>query len=288
MKPGDRVEILKRLATKLVELNPHDFELTLETFGFPVGWWDWPGDDPYPYAVNKLKQGTDEQLFVLYEHLYGGEAIPRTAKPLLTEGRWESGQFRLFMTHISSARAFVTEVKLRLAGFSIDGFVAHEDIEPTKEWVTEIELALETCDALVAILTPDFHTSNWTDQELGYCIKRRVLILPVRMGLDPYGFIGRYQALPGGDPEDVARSIFDVLLKHDLTSLKMAEALVTRLENSHSFDNAKANMTLVERVLVWTPELLQKLEAAIDRNSQVADAWGVPQRIRSLVQTHRG
>jgi hypothetical protein len=45
------------------------------------------------------------------------------------------------------------ELKDALVLYAIDGFVAHEDIEPTKEWLIEIETALETCHGLVALLT---------------------------------------------------------------------------------------------------------------------------------------
>jgi hypothetical protein len=34
------------------------------------------------------------------------------------------------------------------------------DIEPTRKWQDEIELALSTADALVAMLTPGFHESD--------------------------------------------------------------------------------------------------------------------------------
>jgi len=39
----------------------------------------------------------------------------------------------------------------------IDSFVAHTTSEPTREWVEEIEKALRTCDALVALITSRLH-----------------------------------------------------------------------------------------------------------------------------------
>ena len=56
-------------------------------------------------------------------------------------------------------------------------------------------------DALIAILTPGFNESKWTDQEIGVAIGRKVPIVPIRIGLDPYGFIGKYQALQGAGRE---------------------------------------------------------------------------------------
>ena len=79
--------------------------------------------------------------------------------------------------------------------FGISCFVAHSDIEPTRTWQKEIEKALFSMDVLIALMTEDFSDSNWTDQEIGVAIGRNVLILPIRMGADPYGFIGKYQAI---------------------------------------------------------------------------------------------
>lgn len=60
----------------------------------------------------------------------------------------------------------MAQVKTALRDVAVDGFVAHEDIEPTSEWVTEIETALETCDALATFLTPTFHETHLTRMAL--------------------------------------------------------------------------------------------------------------------------
>jgi hypothetical protein len=43
-------------------------------------------------------------------------------------------------------------------------------------------------------------------------------------------------------------------------------------------------MEYVHRVKRWSPSLLRRLEAAIEANSQVGGAWGVPEQIRALVR----
>ena len=52
-------------------------------------------------------------------------------------------------------------------------------------------------DALAAILTPGFNESKWTDQEVGVAVGRGSLIIPIRKGMNPYGFIGKYQGMQG-------------------------------------------------------------------------------------------
>jgi nucleoside 2-deoxyribosyltransferase len=92
---------------------------------------------------------------------------------------------------VSKLKVETVDLAERLSEYGVTGFVAHEDIEPTKEWEEEIRLALTTCDALAALLRDGFRASTWTDQEVGFAIGRGILVVPIRMGLDPYGFMAR-------------------------------------------------------------------------------------------------
>ena len=145
---------------------------------------------------------------------------------------WQPGYFRLFITHLAENKAGAHKLKEALATYQVAAFVAHDDIEPTREWQLEIERALRTMDALVAILSPKFIESKWCDQEVGIAIGRGKLVLPVRAGADPHGFMGKYQALQAvdaGDAATLAAKIVDVLSQHSQSSDRMTEALVDRL-----------------------------------------------------------
>jgi hypothetical protein len=111
-------------------------------------------------------------------------------------------------------------LKQQLALYGICGFVAHDSIKPTKEWISEIETALATCHALAAFLTPEFHESRFTDQEIGYCLSWGALIVPVKYGLDPYGFIERYQAQSALNkaPAQIAEDLFGILMANSQTA----------------------------------------------------------------------
>ena len=103
---------------------------------------------------------------------------------------WQEGRFRVFLSHKAEVKKEVAMLKETLDAFGATCFVAHEDIQPTKEWQEEIE------NAFVALLTTDFHDSCWTDQEVGYAVAVGAPMIAVRLGQDPYGFIGKFQALP--------------------------------------------------------------------------------------------
>src|SRR5207253_879179 len=107
------------------------------------------------------------------------------ASPGIEPSFWRPDMLRLFITHLASHRAFAGQLQELLLDYGISSFVAHNDIEPTLEWQVQIETALATCDALVALLHDKFHASYWTDQEIGFAMGRRVPTFAVKFGETP-------------------------------------------------------------------------------------------------------
>jgi nucleoside 2-deoxyribosyltransferase len=198
---------------------------------------------------------------------------------------WQPGMMRLFITHLAKHKAFAARLQASLLNYGVSSFVAHNDIEPTSEWQNEIEAALATCDALVALLHTDFHASNWTDQEIGFAMGRGVPVASIRLGQTPYGFIGRFQAFNGHakSEADLAHELFDSYRKNKQTEMKMAEGIMTMFENSASFASAKTKMGYLEELTVWPPPFSGRAQAAVEDNSQVSGSFGVPKRVERLV-----
>ena len=212
-------------------------------------------------------------------------AVDPKIAPVDVEHLWLPGMLRLFLSHVSVHKVEVSKLKSEFRKFGISSFVAHEDIEPNLEWQREIELALRSMHALVALLTPDFHDSKWTDQEVGFAIGKGALVIPVRLGLDPYGFIGKLQGSPGklDAPDTLASGVVDLLLKSKRTAGTMREALVVGLEKSPSFAVSKAIAVKVEGIKFFTSEQLVRMEAACNNNEQVTNSFNVPERIKRVI-----
>jgi hypothetical protein len=101
------------------------------------------------------------------------------AKPIINEDKisqtWKNeNNLRVFLSHISKHKKSVSDLKDSLLDFGITAFVAHEDIEPSLEWQKQIEFALQTMHVFIPLLTPDFHSSFWTDQEVGFAYANRI------------------------------------------------------------------------------------------------------------------
>lgn len=257
-------------------------DLTLKQFDLPVQE-IWNGSSE-TYVLRMVEQASDSTLIELARHLGFDPEI--SARSTIEPTFWRKGMFRLFISHISSHKRWAADLQEAILRFGISGFVAHNDIEPTLEWQTQIETALATCDALVALLHSGFHQSNWTDQEIGFAMGRAIPVFSIRIGETPYGFIGRFQAFNGSndEPREVAEELFKAYRNDKRTKNRMMEALITLFEESQSFAEAKARIGFLEELIECEPSFAKRIELAVDSNMQIRDAWGVPERAKSLAK----
>ncbi len=184
MKPTERIKTIKKISEILGKDDWTFIDITLRQFKLPTqNTWD---GNPFDYVASMIEDASKEDLIQLARHL---EIYPEPSRtsPAPTPDFWKENYFKLFLSHVSSYKKKTAELQEALEYYGITAFVAHEDIKPTKEWQAEIEVALETMDGLAALLTPKFHESNWTDQEIGFAIGKGVPILSIRLKLDPYG-----------------------------------------------------------------------------------------------------
>ena len=157
---------------------------------------------------------------------------------------WGEGSIRVFISHIAEYKLMAIELQERLTELGVASFVAHEDIEPTAEWQTEIERALFSMDIFVALLTEGFNESDWTDQEIGFALGRGAPIICISRGKRPYGFIAKYQAIQWGNKsgEQVADEILGILLKREAFRDSAKNAFITAVATAYSFVRAN-NLT---------------------------------------------
>ncbi|MEA1900976.1 MAG: toll/interleukin-1 receptor domain-containing protein [Thermodesulfobacteriota bacterium] len=143
------------------------------------------------------------------------------------------------MSHRDSFKRTANEIKKSLAFYGISSFVAHEDIEPSEEWIKEIEKALFSMNALLALLSDGFSASVWTNQEVGVAFGRGKFILSVRLREDPQGFVGKFQALRSKgknvNVDELCSQITAHLLNHPKTQEKMIASYFSAIRNMASF-----------------------------------------------------
>jgi len=182
---------------------------------------------------------------------------------------WGENGYRVFLSHKSEIKGQAGVLKTRLQALGVSCFVAHEDIHPTREWQEEIENALNSMDAFVALMTDGFHDSLWTDQEVGFALGRGVPIVAVRLGKDPYGFLGRFQAL-SCDWDAAPKELVRLFVKHP----RMLDEYVSAVKNCSSFDEGNTLAEVLVDIQKLTDHQVQQLVSAFDANQQVSGCYG--------------
>jgi hypothetical protein len=189
---------------------------------------------------------------------------------------WTEGYLKLFISHLSANKFRMSVIKGRLAQWGVCAFIAHEDIQASREWMNEIEAGLATMDVLVAVVEPGFKESDWCAQEVGYALGRRIDIIPLRAGLDPFGFFGKYQGIQikGKRPQQVADEIVQIVLRKP----KHRGQVLQAMSRSMSSLNSKLKTELIGLLDSWAlvkderlKELLERLSLSEFERSEMQD-----------------
>ena len=221
------MELLEKIGTELqrrytfTEIDAFFKAIEISTTQFDYG------SSKRNYAKDVLAGVSEKDLLGVADEL--GLFTSPGASPVGVEppANWKDGtDFRLFISHISKHKLKATRLKEALARYDIAGFVAHEDIYPTLAWQDEIERGLLTMNAMVAVHTPGFSASHWTQQEVGFALGRGAKVISFEMGEVPTGFIGKHQALPrrSRTAEEIAEEIDKLLMADPRTSARLQEA----------------------------------------------------------------
>lgn len=193
---------------------------------------------------------------------------------------WGDCGLRMFISHTNSCKDQAAELRSELGKLGVSAFVAHENIEPNKQWQKEIRRALFTMDMLVALLTEDFTRSKWTDQEVGVAVGREVPVVSVRLGADPYGFIGNVQAISGSEsPDQWTKTLCEITFDHTELRSKATDAFILAISNVSRFSEADDLFKMcLPRIRSLSSRQHAELVAAFNDNDQVYGAFNYNRR----------
>ncbi len=186
--------------------------------------------------INILIQIAQEELDMDISDLLPTSAKPNTPPAKI---KHDSSPANAFISHISEHKALAKDISDALGKYNIKGFVAHEDIEPTKEWQEEIGKFLNKMDFFISLHTKGFSQRSWCQQEIGFAVAKEVEIISIKFEEDPTGFIGKYQALIAPPSRDeVIQKILTALKNSpqtkELYSAKIADKVAKKLTEKHA------------------------------------------------------
>lgn len=197
---------------------------------------------------------------------------------------------RLFVSYCDTAKEIAGKLKLILEDcFGMQVLLAHEDIRPTAKWGGAILKELKTCDVFLPLLTRNFPESEWTDQETGMAVALNKTIIPLKIKIAPYGFIGKYQALrfkPNNLNLSCLRIAQTLIQERPEYEPVIKDAIIHAFARSESFDDAGMNSDFLVGLGGFNKTQINNIIRASIKNNQIYGSRWAKRNLSTLISEH--
>jgi hypothetical protein len=195
---------------------------------------------------------------------------------------------KIFLSYSNEDKDLAGKIKKGMEDYGLDVFLAHEDVKPSSEWMEAIHEELNLCNVFIPILTDCFNESLWTDQETGFAVARSVYIIPLKINVDPHGFIGKIHALSFdvNNIEDSNMKIISLIASNCNVGVLFRDALVNKFGKSENYKEAENN---TKRLIKFVPYNEQQIRNVIDRtmnNYQILDCFFAKKNLPNFVRKY--
>jgi hypothetical protein len=197
---------------------------------------------------------------------------------------------KTFISYASDVKKTAKKIKDYLDKYGFNCFLAHEDIKPQTKWPKAIEEKLKECDLFLPLITSDFTTSVFCQQETGFAYCRDVEILSVMISNKaPMGMIYDMQAVNFNKEqfETSCWKIVEHVAKDDLLSKPIIDALIKEFGTSSNYDEACERAERLLNDFRFTRRQIKKIKKYIKDNSQINETKKARDTIFQFMKKHK-
>lgn len=164
-----------------------------------------------------------------------------------------------FISHASADRRFVDQLRDMLQAHGVRTWTPEHEIRAGEDFTLAIDRAINECDAILFVMSPESSRSDWASMELSIARARQMktgkpLIIPVLAdkSADPPIFLRMFQYVDMSDPE-----------RFDRNGPMLIEALESASESKTTYDTAgKVRQIKESRELLESEKTLFSTQAA--------------------------
>lgn len=202
-------------------------------------------------------------------------------------------KLKVFLSYNHEDYEAAKDLKEYLEFSGLDVFLAHKDIEPTREWQEEIHKNLKACDIFIPLLTDNFRTSKWTDQEVGIAYAHEKKFIPLIIDIVPHGFMSKWQGLRVSPyfkkDSSIRKSEAKEILRqvNNMFPERMRESVFASLAEIDSFKKANAIFAFLDMNEPFTNEEINAIIKESIENSQIIMGWGAKGKLILWIDKYR-
>ena len=194
---------------------------------------------------------------------------------------------KIFLSHSDKDKKIASELKSKLSKHGLSVFLAHEDIDGGSDWVPKLYEEIQSSKIFIMLLTKNYHTSKYTDQETGIAINCKKIVLPICTdGTRPYGFVATKQAITCSFPfEDSIIEEIAKISKMKLVSKNSSDLdkLISELENSGSYNESETISVQLKKYDDFSESQLSRLAFSSLNNPQVRYSYVTDTIINEII-----
>ena len=154
----------------------------------------------------------------------------------------------VFLSYHHEDKKIAAEVKaeLKKAGFS--SFLAHDDIGVSTVWREEILKRLESCSALMAIVTEHFASSVWVNQEVGAVMARgKPIVSLIFVGSRELpGFLEMFQGIRVSSISEAVEKSLETIARGPEPEEMRQNPLTAKAVEQHTIDHREFTKRFIE------------------------------------------
>lgn len=195
---------------------------------------------------------------------------------------------RAFLSHAAKEKEIAGKLKEKIQPYGIDVFVAHDDLEGATEWMSELHTEIKECEIFLVLLSENYHSSDFTDQELGMALSYEKPIIPICIDSTiPYGFISKLQRIKSNPGFYNHEEIMSIIMQHSDPGQEFIDMLISTLEQARSFNMAYKYATELLPYKNLTKEQTLKILNAYDNNSQIFNSFMAAPEVKTILRNNK-
>lgn len=197
---------------------------------------------------------------------------------------------KTFISYEAKHSKLAGRIEKYLDEYSFNCFLAHEDIPPQSHWPQKILDNLNKCDLFIALLTPEYKTSFYCQQEVGYVVCRRIEILTILISEKPMGLISNMQGIKF-NKDDFENSCWKIV-KHVANICNISRPVRNKLidefgqKGASDYDKAGKYAEKILNQFAFTPGQAKKIMQYIDSTRQIYESKTARPHILEFIEKY--
>ncbi len=194
---------------------------------------------------------------------------------------------KIFLSYSTLDKKVAGIIKEQLDDYGFYSFLAHDDIQPTEEWLNLIVNEIIGCDIFMLIITKNCRKSFWVNQEIGIAYGSNKLIVPVNLEGRPFGFISPKQHLSCSDYINFPIQRL-ILALDNITSISSTtrDFMIEKLKTSVSFDDSLSILRLISKFGNLDKYQIDNILKHAIKNDQIYRAYYAKNEIYSIINKY--